>query len=96
MKHSKLVFVLTISLMAFACSSPGEKAAKEMCGCVDSLGIPADQLRSTTDVEKIKEFQSCINNIKDKYSEDMNKDEEKAARIALREGCPDVAKALGI
>jgi thioredoxin-related protein len=95
MKYLKLVVVLTISLMAFACSSPGEKAAEEMCGCVESLGIPADQLMSTNNVEKVNEIKSCVNNVMDKYK-DVNEDEKRTARIAFREGCPDIAKALGL
>lgn len=96
MKHLKTVFVLTISLMIFACSSPGEKAAKEMCSCVDSLGIPADQLMSTNNVEKVNEMTSCVKNVMDKYEGDLDEDEKKSARIAFRDGCPDVAKALGL
>lgn len=94
MKTFKVLLCLGIISMATACSSPGEKAAKEMCGCIESTGIPADELTSTYDTNKINEFAECIKEIRAQYELDEN--EQKKARAALRENCPDIAKALGV
>lgn len=96
MKTFKLFFGIVIVAICFACSSPGEKAAKEMCSCISSLGVPEDQLSSITDVQKINELKSCVNNVTDKYKDEMDEDEQKKARIVLRETCPEASRLMGI
>jgi len=91
-----LVLVATV-LFASSCTSTGDRVAEEMCKCIESSEVDPNKLSSIDDPAKVMELRSCVNDVKDRFEEEM-KDEEtqKQARISLRESCPEFAKVLGI